>query len=335
LNFVNLIKKQNILRLSSRGRPAFVSLAFLFSILILFSIFGGVQRSFLIDARTSFLQINFDGANAWRIGEATVCLPRLNPDRSAETELGSPCAGIFQLSEQVDGLVLSMPNDFSLILRAESEAHGTRLRIILPEGLRTEYPAGTEIVIGSSEWRQTGALLFSGHVVLGNVLGSGERHYLHSAVWSARQTSWSSWFRGGATDTVMTGDVMRGAQISVSKRTRDWFSIRNEVSPATVYGHITTATIPDGLPVFATNLVSEPGNTELHVDHYGLANTAKISPDFVATLRSSDLLLVIVAVLSLLAGAAQISRDVSLWGQATKQVSEKKTVSQVADKELK
>ena len=327
-----LNKKQNLLRLPLEGRSFFVPLSIVTSILILISIFGGVQRSFLIDAKTSFLRINFDGANAWRISDATICLPREKPDRGAITELGAPCAGISQLSEQARSLILSLPNDYSLMLRAEPDGNGTRLRIILPDGLRDDYPAGTEIVIGSAEWRQTGALLFSGNATIGNVLGSGEKHFLHSAVWEARQTSWSSWFRGGATDIVLAGDAMRGAQITVAKSDRRLFT--DQVLPATVFGHITPATIPDGLPVFATTMVSEPGNTELHIGHYGLANTATIRPDFVATLGSSDLLLVVVAILSLIAGAAEVSRELAFWRHRRTRVDEENKASKVADKGL-
>jgi hypothetical protein len=288
--------------------------------MVILSLFAGVQRSFLVDAKTSFIRVTFVGQNAWRLPVATICRPREILNRDAVSEEYSACSDLFQIAEQTRNLVLPFPNQFTLMIRAESHPFGTQVRMIFPDSLGSDFPAGTEIVVGASDWTKTGALLFSGNAVLGNVLGSGERHYLHFAGWEARQTSWSSWLRGGTTEIVMSGSAMRGAQISVAKLSGPWYTLKKETLPAIVYGQITPTSILDNLPAFAANFVSEPGKTELHLSYYGLANIAKIRPDFIATLASSEIVLLLIAILPLLAALKQLMLDLILGLRRKKQL---------------
>ena len=309
MKLIELVKIQRLQELAPSSRLIILGTILFLCLIVIFSLFAGVQRSFLIDAKTSFIRVTFIGQNAWRLPEATICRPREMLNRDAVSEENSACTDLFQTAEQIRSLVLQFPSQFTLVMRAEPNPLGTQVRMIFPESLGADFPAGTEIVVGASDWTKTGALLFSGNVVLGNVLGSGERHYLHFAGWEARQTSWSSWLRGGTTEIVMSGNAMRGAQISVAKLSGPWYTLNKETLPAIVYGQITPGSIEGNLPAFAANFVSEPGKTELHLSYYGLANIAKIRPDFIATLASSEILLLLLAVLPLLAAMKQLVFD--------------------------
>lgn len=309
------IKTANSLRRLSRGRSVFVACALLVPLGVLAAISIGIQRSFLIDAHSSVLQITFDGANAWSFPEATICLPRDIPDRNAQPRPGEVCSAIDQAAQQIESLTIPWPDRTVVTLRAEAGAIGTRLRIILPDGMAEEYPPNTEIVLDPAVWQSNGALLFSGNAVLGTVLGSRERYYLHSAHWEARQTSLITGLLRSATDTVMSGDAIRGAQISVA--IWDWQQNEwgRERRSATIFGHVTPIVAVDGLPAFAVTLVSEPGRTELNVGHYGLDDMATIRPDIIDTAASSVLLIAAIAVISLAAAATQVIADLMFSGR--------------------
>jgi hypothetical protein len=324
---VRSIKKVNVLRRLSRGRTVFVACALLVPVLILFAISLGVERSFLVEARTSLLRISFEGANAWRLPEATVCRPRELPDRTARSAPGAACTAFDQTTEEFRDLVLPWPEQATVILRAEPLEEETRLRIVLTEGLGETFPPGTEIVVAPGTWRTAGALLFSGRAVLGTILGSGERHYLHSAEWEARQTSLATRVLRTASDTVMSGEAMRGGQLAVALREFEVMPPRIEVRPATVFGHVTPAETDDGLPIFAVTLVSEPGRTELQLGHYGLDDVATIRPTFVDAAASSVLLIAAIAIISLAAAATQVVGDLMFSGRGDKEEPKRRPAS--------
>jgi hypothetical protein len=220
------------------------------------------------------------------------------------------------MQSDVSGLTIPWPDGTRVIVRAEAASDETRLRITLPDGMGDEFAPRTEIVVPEDIWIAQGALLFSGEAVLGNVLGSGERFYLHAASWEARQTSTITRWLRTATDKVLTGRAIRGAELSIGKRVRDnWFSPRNSL-PAAVYGHLTPPQVEEeGLPYFSVTFVSEPGLTELRINYFGLDRTRTIRPDIIDTTASSVLLLAAIALLSFAAAVTQIVSDLLFTGR--------------------
>lgn len=203
------------------------------------------------------------------------------------------------------------------VLRAEAAPVGPRLRIMLPNGLGDTYAPGTEIVVSSDLTSPIGALLFSGEAVLGTVLGSGERYFLHSATWEARQTSWATRLLRSSTEKVMTGEALRGAELSVVERYRDhWWQVWRDRRPATVFGFLALSpNVEEGLPSLSVTLVSEPGSTELQVGYYGLADASLIRPDLLDTTATSVLLIAAIAFLSLASAATQLASDLIYAGR--------------------
>lgn len=189
------INKARSLRRLSSGRTVFLICALLIPFVVLTFILVGLQRSYLIEAETSILRLEFRGANAWNFQQATVCVPLDIPNRSAVPNPGEACSAIVHSPDpDTKPLTITWPDGTPAILRAEAGLDGPRLRITLPAGLgeaagvAEAYRPGTEIVVATDPAFPMGALLFSGEAVLGTVLGSGERYFLHSANWEARQT---------------------------------------------------------------------------------------------------------------------------------------------------
>lgn len=304
------------LRRLIRGRSVFLICALVVPVVVLSLILFGLQRSYLIEAETSLLRLQFQGANAWRFREATICTPRESPDRSAVPTPGEACSAFDQDTQTVPSLTLAWMDGTAAILRAETGEAGPRLRITLPAGLVDTHAPGTEIVVTYDPAFRMGALLFSGEAVLGTVLGSGERYFLHSATWEARQTSWATRWRRSSTEKVMTGEALRGAELSVVERYRDGWRVWREHRPSTVFGHLTLSPeVLAGAASLSVTLVSAPGSTELQVDHYGLADAVRIRPDLIDTTASSVLLIAAVAFLSLASAATQLVGDLMYSGR--------------------
>lgn len=295
-------------------RPMFVIGTLAIALAVLASIAINVKRSFLIDANTSFIAIEFQGPNAWKFSDVSICRPSSQPNRTAETLPDAACSAIDQETEQVSNLTLNWPDNARISVRAEAIATGYRIRLHLVEGVEELFPEGTEIVVPEREWETGGALVFGGTVVLGNILGSSEKHYLQSADWEARQTSLASNVLRMATETIMTGKAMRGAELEIVVQERRWWSLRRGKASATVYGHLSPTLSSSAPPSFNVGLVSEPGLTELSVRHYGLEGPTTIRPSFIDTAASSVVLFAAIAILSLLAALTQVIGDMLFSG---------------------
>ena len=295
----------------TRRRRALLFCALVIPAIVLMLILLGLQRSYLIEADTGLVQLELQGTNAWSLRDVTICTPRERPDRSAVPTPGEACSAFDQEMRVEPSLTLEWLDDTKAVLRAEVGPIGPRLRIVLPAGLGDIHAPGTEIVVNSDPTSPIGALLFSGEAVLGTVLGSGERYFLHSATWEARQTSWATRWMRSSTEKVMTGEALRGAELSVAGRYRDhWWQLWRDRRPATVFGHLTLSpNIDEGLASLSVTLVSEPGSTELQVGYFGLADPSRIRPDLLDTTATSVLLIAAIAFLSLASAATQLASD--------------------------
>lgn len=301
----------------TRGRRALLFCAVVVPAIVLMLILLGLQRSYLIEADTGLVRLELQGTNAWSFREATICTPRERPDRSAVPTPGEACSAFDQETQVESSLTLEWLDGTPAVLRAEAAPVGPRLRIMLPNGLGDTYAPGTEIVVSSDLTSPIGALLFSGEAVLGTVLGSGERYFLHSATWEARQTSWATRLLRSSTEKVMTGEALRGAELSVVERYRDhWWQVWRDRRPATVFGFLALSpNVEEGLASLSVTLVSEPGSTELQVGYYGLADASPIRPDLLDTTATSVLLIAAIAFLSLASAATQLASDLIYAGR--------------------
>jgi hypothetical protein len=304
------IKVSKLSRMT-RGRRALLFCALVIPAVVLMLILLGLQRSYLVEADTGLVRLQLQGSNAWNLRDVTICTPRERPHRSAVPTAGEACSAFDQEMRVESSLTLAWLDDTPAVLRAEAGPIGPRLRIMLPAGLGDLHAPGTEIVVGSDPTSPIGALLFSGEAVLGTVLGSGERYFLHSATWEARQTSWATRALRSSTEKVMTGEALRGAELSVVQRDGDGWR------PAMVFGHLTLSpAYEEEVPALSVTLVSEPGGTELQVNHYGLAKPSRIRPDLFDTTATSVLLIAAIAFLSLASAATQLVGDLMSAGRS-------------------
>ncbi|MDJ1007372.1 MAG: hypothetical protein QNJ13_06050 [Paracoccaceae bacterium] len=288
-----------------------------------------VERSFLVEAETSYAELAFGGdANTWNFPKATVCNPLETPDFTAtgsgqdaappvcnpmlfetpveaggEVTLTWSCGARVSVQSDVDGaLVVSVLEPAPEEDRAErcerepsvpADAHG-----IVP---------GSVIVVADADWRATGALPFQAAATLGEDIGPGSVHYLQSGRWEARQTSpvYDYIPLHRITEVVKSGSFSLGAEVQVTD-----FRLGR---PALVWGHITPTAedFDNSLAGFSVVMVSAPGKTELRLAHFGLREPATIRPDWVDTAITSPLFLAVFAILNLIAVILQILNDAS------------------------
>lgn len=316
----------------TRGRRTLLFCALVIPVIVLLLILLGLQRSYLIEAETGFVRLELQGTNAWSLRDVTICTPRERPNRSAVSSAGEACSAFDQEMQSVPSLTLEWLDGTPAVVRAEATPVDPRIRIILPSGLGDTYEPGTEIVVTSNPSSPTGALLFSGAAILGTVLGSGERYFLQSATWEARQTSWATRWLRSSTEKVMTGDALRGAELTVVERYRDhWWQLMRNTRSATVFGHLTPSfSGGDEFPSLSVTLVSEPGSTELQVGYFGLADPSRIRPDLLDTTATSVLLIAAIALLSLASAATQLASDLMSAGRDP-DISSEKAEAEKAD----
>jgi hypothetical protein len=266
-------------------------------LLVLAMIFLGrflVDRTFIVDARTTGLELQFVGSgNVWSFQRALVCEFRpavLDPSLTSTPTNSGACGSPFYQASEVDGLILSWAADSTISVRMDQ---GSDLEIILESG--TEYPNGTIIKVKRSAWRTSGALAFSGMAQVGQAMSNGQRSFLLSGRYEARERSVFGALFGRATDTVKSGTLNRGDQVTIVEQ--------GEV--ITSYGHVT---LPDDNADVGFNVVaiSRPGNTALQYTYFGASEPVEIRPDWIDSAISSPFLLAFTIILSVLASAAQL-----------------------------
>jgi hypothetical protein len=258
----------------------------LFTFLVNFS----SSRSFLIEARTGELELTFgNGANEWRLPDATLCLPAAMPqdEPSAFCDAGSfadgpPAERLIYWRENEKVKVQIMP-DGALIIRSLA---GTK-----------DIPAGGYLFVSPGIWNESSTLLFLAKTTLGSDIASGTRHYLWSGSWEAREASAATFLFRSETEVVKSGTFAAGARVSVVNGENDIVS----------YGHIARRS-SDG-PMDVT-MLSDFDDSSLSIRYYGVQGQVLVRPDWVDVATNSPLLLAIAALFPLLASMALFLSDV-------------------------
>jgi len=284
-----------------------------------------VQRSFLVEAETSYAEFAFGGeANTWNFPAATVCNPREVPDVEAVAREGDLCSrALFEVptdtNEEVTvswacGARVSVQSDVdgALVVTVLGRAGDAERASPCEE---TEGPValadahdiaeGSVVIVGAEAWRRTGALPFQAAAIVGEDIGPGAVHFLQSGRWEARQTSPLHDYLPihAVTEVVKAGQLSLGAEVQV------WHY--PDGRPALMWGHITPTPVDfdNSLAGFDVVMLSTPGKTELRLAHFGFSEPAHIRPDWVDTAINSPLFLAVFALLSLIAVILQIVKD--------------------------
>ncbi|MBK0328405.1 hypothetical protein I5535_14035 [Rhodobacteraceae bacterium F11138] len=278
----------------------------------------GLKRSFVIEARSSHLDLMFLGdLNRWYFGKATICRPAQNPDPRRAADPSAPCPdNIYDIEESTDytlewpdgsGVRLTLDPEGDLTMEigqdflfdgpeAENRHADNSTASLAPPGL----PEGTLILVPASAWLKNAALTFEGRATIGQNIRSGVTHYLHEGRWEARQTTPLIWWVRPFTEVIKEGYLHRGVEVTVVDRKR---------APVKVFGHVTPFLGDDRPAFFMVMSISEPGRTELRLGHFGLREPAVVRPDLFDIAGSSAIFVAAIAVLTILAALTQILSD--------------------------
>ena len=268
-------------------RIGYLILAILLFLAFIFSATLGVQRSFLLQGESSSIRISFSGGDSgWLFHEATICSPLDRPNPRGENLSGRLCPSTIFDEE------IALARDFRWqqgeVVRVTVGVDGF-VQVEVIESSNPVHPIGTLIVLSSEQWRSNGALAFEGFVEIGEDIAAGSTHYLLSGRWEARQTSFATSLLRSITDVVKTGELARGTQAAVYLNG----------NPASTAGHLTPSF--RFVEAFEFVLISEPGRTELHLEHYGLEQAVVVRPDWIDTAITSPLFLAAMILFTLLA----------------------------------
>lgn len=299
-----------VLREGQTKRGMVVRVRLLVLALVLFLVFVlsatlGVQRSFLLQGESSSIRVSFVGGDTgWLFPEATICSPLDQPNPRGEELPGRLCPST------VFDEVVELDRDFRWqqgeIVQVTLGVDGF-VQIEVVESSSPTHPIGTLILLSSEQWRSNGALAFEGLVEIGEDIATGSTHYLLSGRWEARQTSFATSILRSITDVVKTGELSRGTQAAVYL----------DGNPARMAGHLTPSY--RFVEAFEFVLISEPGRTELRLEHYGLDEAVVVRPDWFDTAITSPLFLAAIVMLTLLALLTQIFGDLIVRHVASKE----------------
>jgi hypothetical protein len=256
----------------------------------------GKSRTFVIEAETTAASFTFQGENNdWYLAGATICRLRDQPDLAREADAAA-CDPRFYDIEDQRNVTLQWPSNAEVDV---TQTNTGDLRLSLQTDGPNGFAEGTILVVAEADWRNTGALTFSAHAIVGRPISAGAQFYLTRGTWEAREAGLiTSILRANVTEVIKTGELMRGTTASV------W----SESEPVRMNGHITPASFSDNSSLKLIAL-SQPGDLELHLAYPGTDIPTIIRPDLVDVALSSPLLLAIAIILSMLASLSQVFAD--------------------------
>lgn len=287
----------------------------------------GLKRSFVIEARSSLLDLVFSGnRNDWQFDRVTICRPAESPDPRRAASPAAPCPdNIYDIDPQEhftikwpDGagarlaldpngdLIVKVGMDFPFLESGRDDPDPDRPgKAIVPPGL----PAGTLIFVQADTWIANSALTFEGTATIGQDIRSGVSHYLHEGRWEARQTTLFAWWFRPFTEIIKEGRLPHGVEATV---------VDAQKRPVKVFGHLTPFLGEDRPAFFTVVALSEPGHTELRLGQFGLRDPAVVRPDLLDIASSSAIFVAAIAILTILAALTQILSDLfARSGRAT------------------
>ncbi len=259
---------------------------------MIFSSSFGRSRSFILDATATGAQIRFEGSgNAWPLGEGRVCAPRPRPDLRAARGEGF-CDGRLFAEKALEGAAVIWPEGAQARLALDAQG----ALIVTAKGAQG-LPDGARIRLAPEEWRKAGALVFTGHAVLGGQMASGETALLLGGRYEARESAMFG--LGGATETVKSGELRRGERASLVTRE----------GPASGFGHVTAGGEDDeGFHIVS---VAKPGDTILQIEYLGGERPNFVKPNWIDYALSSPFFVALALILSLVIGVGQLV--LGLW----------------------
>jgi hypothetical protein len=290
--------------------------------------FREIHWSYVVEAETRGAEIVFTGnSNAWRLDEAVRCLKRDTPLRAAprsdqrQSPLCDPRAYAETDPSTVtiqwragDRITARTDETGSLEIRLaaakEAEKHKTSADAVLAKtGLEIRADGETEtlksgdlLILKPEGWARSGALTFSGRLVIGAEMSSGQAAYLLGGRYEVRDSGVQSWLASEEVHTILKGDLSRGERVRVVSVGDD----REERGTATSFGHITMRDEDVGKVGFQVTMASQNGDTALEIRRDSRTEPSYVRPDWIDTLDTSPLLIGLIALVTVFANLAQI-----------------------------
>lgn len=252
------------------------------------------KRSFLVVAQTSIVDLAFESStNTWNFPAATICRLKPVPDLRSQDGAGPCNAGVYEVNGTAS---FTIEWDAGAVVRMTVE--GDQLVLTILSG-QSDLPDRTRVVVRRSAFDAAGVLPFSARLTLGAPISAGQRQLLQGGRWEARETGiMTSLLRSNVTEVVKAGEIVRGSTLTVHEAD----------GPTVMLGHVTSARA-DGDPYLEVVALSRPGAQNIEVAYFGMAEPTIIRPDLIDAALSSPLLLAFGILLSLLAAAVQIIKD--------------------------
>lgn len=282
-----------------------------------------IHWSYVIEAETRGAQIEFTGnSNAWRLDGAFWChrldVPlRTARDPDAEKvplcdsrvyEQDGPAIVTIQWREG-DRITVRTDDIGRLEIRLDQESAVEEGKTGKPaeeqpleiraDGQAETLKSGDLLILNPQGWARSGALIFTGRLVIGAEMSSGQTAYLLGGRYEVRDSGLQSWLSSEDIHTILKGTLSRGEQVRV-------VSAQEDRNTAASFGHITMRDEDVTKAGFRVTMASQNGDTDLEIRRHSRAQPSYVRPDWIDTLETSPLLLGLVALVTVFANLAQI-----------------------------
>ncbi len=215
-------RRRRLLRRLFRYRPYLLLLLFAAVIAVIVAQLGSSRRSYVMQARTHTVSIDFQGSSSkpWQLPTAVLCARRdgrASAATVAASDADAPCNPALFETVTLTNAIVEWPNGVG-IKAAHGGGTGLDIQILrLPEAAAGQPPlaidghpvrANSRLIIPEAAWRTSGSLIFSGFMTLGTMPGGLESDHLIEGKYEVRETLLT-----GNPETVMQGAFFTGDEV--------------------------------------------------------------------------------------------------------------------------
>lgn len=270
-----------------------------------------VDRTAIVNADTTALQVTFDERKYWLIEQGmTLCRPP-NDLRTLRTTNASLCneftedGTYYRLAiDRGDRIEIRVERNKNLLVRfmpcvpsAQNtcENKSPQLGEIWPSSAPNGF-----LVIPMEALREAGRLSLSGKITIGGRPGSdGGPDFLIGGVYQIREQNWLTRTLGRRSTILETGDLIPGASVEL---------VNNSEPSATTKGHLFHSTLDD-LNVIKVIALSAGGYGAIKQDVAGV-DPFTIDPDWVDSVIANPIFLALAFLLGIVLNTLQIASSI-------------------------
>ncbi len=212
---------------AARRHLVAILLVLVVALIVLAYAFPGGQI-YLVEARTLGATVTVgDAEGRWRLPPSTLCArrDRVSPQAGAGWD-GTGCNPALFETRPLDTVEIALPKGTGIEARIDAEG-GLTLRLLAPAPATpialtdaVDWTPGSLLIVARDDWRGAGALKFSGHVVIGEVVEVGSAAYLLDGRYEIRERLLRQRLPFGETEPVEVaqGTLFRGDRVEFRTR---------------------------------------------------------------------------------------------------------------------